>query len=87
MSEDLQGCEHCAKEFPIETMTMMGDYWYCQGCYDEWKAHFDACDHHWTPEESEFGEPGRYCDKCSGFQLLDDVGNVPSPDNSTPRSP
>lgn len=74
MVEELQGCEHCSKEFSLETMTMMGEYWFCQGCYDEWKSEFDACVHHWTPEESEFGEPGRYCDKCSGFQLLDPVG-------------
>jgi hypothetical protein len=71
---DLQGCEHCSKEFPIDTMTSMGDFWICQVCYDGWKKEFDACEHHWTPEASEFGEPGQYCDKCSGFQLLDAVG-------------
>jgi hypothetical protein len=76
MAEDNQGCEHCLKEFPIETMLSMSDCWYCQGCYDEWKKEFDACDHDWVPEESEFGEPGRHCDKCNGFQLLVVVGGA-----------
>lgn len=76
MAEDNQGCEHCSNEFPIETMTMMGEHWFCQGCYDGWKKEFDACDHHWAPEESEFGEPGQYCNKCSGFQLLDEAGHT-----------
>ena len=68
---DLQGCEHCAKDFTIENMTSMGDFWICQECYTDWKAEFDKCDHAWEPEDSEFGEPGRYCHKCCGFQLLD----------------
>lgn len=79
MAEDLQGCESCSKDFPIETMTMMCDCWFCEGCYKEWKAEFDACEHHWTPEDSEFGEPGRYCDKCSCFQLLDPVSTPGEP--------
>jgi uncharacterized Zn ribbon protein len=67
--EDLQGCEHCSKEFPIEDMTMMDDGWFCAECCAEWKAEFDACAHSWEPEESEFGEPGKYCGKCHGFVL------------------
>lgn len=70
---ELQDCEHCGKMHGIGTMTMMSDCWFCEDCYKEWKAEFAACDHHWTPEESEFGEPGQYCDKCSGFRLLPEV--------------
>jgi hypothetical protein len=66
-----QGCEHCGEDHDLSTMTMMGDYWFCQNCCDEWKKDFDACDHLWEPQESEFGEPGRYCGKCCGFTLLD----------------
>lgn len=66
---DLQGCESCGKEFDVGTMTLMGEYWFCEGCYDEWKKQFDACEHSWEPELSEFGEPGKYCHKCSGFTL------------------
>lgn len=66
---DLQGCEHCGKEFPVETCHMMSDVWICDGCYKDWKKIFDACQHEWEPEESEFGEPGQYCHKCCGFQL------------------
>lgn len=74
---EMQGCEHCGKEFPFDdNMTMMGEYWFCHGCYTEWKAVFDACDHHWTPEESEFGDPGQYCDKCHGFVEDTDMSSV-----------
>ena len=24
---------------------MMGDYWFCQSCYTEWKTEFDKCLH------------------------------------------
>ena len=75
MNEDLQGCEHCSNHFPIENMTSMGDFWICQECYSDWKKEFDACEHAWAPELSEFGEPGRYCDKCCGFQLIEHVGS------------
>ena len=71
---DLQGCEHCGKEFPLDECVTMVDCWYCDGCYKEWKAVFDACQHDWEPELSEFGEDGRYCHKCSGFQLLETEG-------------
>jgi hypothetical protein len=65
--DDLQGCEHCSKEFPIEDMTMMGDCWFCADCYADWKKTFDACEHKWEPDQDEFGEPGKYCEKCHGF--------------------
>lgn len=70
---DLQGCEHCGKEFPIEQCVLMPDCWICERCYADFKAHFDACQHEWEPQQSEHNAPGRYCHKCSGFQCLADV--------------
>jgi hypothetical protein len=66
---EMQTCEHCGKDFDIEDCHMMGDCWFCDGCYKDWKQTFDSCTHEWEPEESEFGEPGRYCHKCCGFEL------------------
>lgn len=63
---EMQGCEHCSKEFPLDQMTMMGDYWFCQGCETEWRAEFDACEHVWEGS-FEDGVKGCYCPKCSGF--------------------
>lgn len=68
---DLQGCEHCGNEFPIEDCHMMVDTWICDRCYREWKAEFDTCDHEWEPETDQYGDPGRFCRKCHGF-VIDD---------------
>lgn len=78
MSEpiDLQQCEHCDKEFPIETMTSMEDCWFCGTCVDAWQKRFDACDHIWTPYTSTMSEPGRICERCSGFVADEDVASV-----------
>jgi hypothetical protein len=76
-SDDLQACEHCRKEFPIEDMTTAGDCWICPGCYTEWKQTFDACKHEWEPHENEFGEPGKYCGRCMGFMVDEE-----KPDNT-----
>lgn len=65
--DELCGCESCQNEFPIETMTLMCDNWFCEACTTEWRAGFDVCDHTWTPEHDEYGDPGQYCEKCSGF--------------------
>lgn len=64
---EVQACEHCQKEYPIEQVHTMEGCWICDGCYAEWKAEFDACDHDWAPDHDEFGEPGKACRKCSGF--------------------
>lgn len=75
---EMCGCEHCGKDFPFDdNMVRMADCWFCGGCYAEWKAEFDKCEHAWEPEDSEFGEPGRYCHKCCGFQLLDAHSETP----------
>jgi hypothetical protein len=64
---EMQGCEHCSKEFPLEEMTRQADGWFCEGCYAEFKKHFDACDHIWEPEIDDMGDEGQYCAKCCGF--------------------
>lgn len=63
---EMQGCEHCSKEFPLDQVTMMGEYWFCHGCEAEWRAVFDACEHQWE-DSSDDGVQGTYCPKCSGF--------------------
>lgn len=70
---DMQGCEHCDKELPIERMRMMGECWFCEGCTEEWQQLFDKCQHEWRSGEfDEHGEPGQYCAKCSGFVCDED---------------
>ena len=73
---DLQQCEHCDKEFPVETMTMMEDDWICDGCYKEWRAEFDACNHVWKPHTSTMSEPGRICERCNGFVADEDAPSL-----------
>ena len=72
MAEEIQGCEHCQKEFPLETMRMMSDAWFCEPCTKEWQQIFDACQHKWTPHVDEMGDDGRYCERCTGF-VADDT--------------
>lgn len=69
MSEivELQGCERCGKENPIETMRLMEDCWFCKECTDEFDAEFKSCDHKWSPHIDSMGDPGQYCERCSGF--------------------
>jgi hypothetical protein len=73
---DLQGCESCGKEYPIESMQMMEDNWFCERCYVAWKQEFDACDHRWKPHTSSMSEPGRLCEKCSGFVADADAASI-----------
>lgn len=73
---DLQQCEMCLKEFPIEEMSSMEDVWICGGCYAEWKKEFDTCEHDWKPHTSVMSEPGRICEKCSGFVADEDVASL-----------
>lgn len=65
---DLQGCERCGKEFDIRVMSGMTDdgCWICEACDAEFRAHFAACRHEWEPHTNSFGEPSKYCHKCSG---------------------
>lgn len=72
---DLQQCEHCDKEFPIETMTTMEDCWFCEGCVAEWRKVFAACEHEWNPEPyvGVMGDEGRVCNRCSGFVANEDA--------------
>lgn len=86
MSEqgDLQCCEHCGKEFPIEDMMMMGDSgFFCECCYAEWKVIFDSCNHQWEPQVDEMGDDGQYCTRCSGFvvnESFPDLFGKPAPE-------
>jgi hypothetical protein len=74
MSEaiELQGCEHCSKEFPIETMQHMEGNWFCEVCTNEFQEAFKICEHKWSPHTNEMGDPGQYCENCSGFVSDDD---------------
>lgn len=69
---DLQSCEHCEKQFPVEGMTRMEDGWFCSGCVAEWRETFDACEHSWTPHVNEMSEDGQYCENCCGFVANED---------------
>jgi len=73
---DMQQCEHCEKAFPIETMTMMEDCWFCEACVKEWRAHFDACVHDWRPYTDTMGDEGRICDRCNGFVANEDAKDL-----------
>jgi len=64
---ETQACEHCNKEVPLEDMTRQSDGWFCEDCYAEFKANFDACDHLWSPDVDDMGDEGQYCPKCCGF--------------------
>jgi hypothetical protein len=68
---DLQQCEHCDKQFPVETMTTMDDGWFCEDCMSEWATAFSACEHQWEPYTDGAGDEGRICTRCSGFVPLD----------------
>lgn len=76
---ELQGCEHCSKEFPIETMRRMSDCWFCESCTDEFQKNFDVCDHKWSPHTDEMGDHGSYCERCSGFVRDEDMPRVATP--------
>lgn len=73
---DLQQCESCTKEYPIQSMQMMEDNWICEDCYVEWKAEFDSCAHRWKPHTGTMSEPGRICERCSGFMADEDAAIV-----------
>jgi hypothetical protein len=64
---ELQTCEHCSKDANIETMTLMDGGWFCAECTADFQKHFAACDHRWSPHTDEMGDPGQYCEHCTGF--------------------
>lgn len=78
MAEDMQGCERCSKEHPIETMTMMEDYWFCAECVADFQQLFDGCNHKWEPHTDTMGYPGRCCSRCTGFVRDEDAHLVKS---------
>lgn len=70
---ELQPCERCSKETNLESMTIMEDCWFCAECVADFQKHFDACDHKWTPYTSTMGDPGQYCERCTGFVCDEDM--------------
>lgn len=68
MSEqiELQSCERCDKDCSLESMSMMEDCWFCAECTADFQRHFDSCDHKWSHTDA-MGDPGQYCERCSGF--------------------
>lgn len=75
MSEpiDLQGCERCSKENPIESMTMMDDGWFCAECTADFQKSFASCEHKWEPHTDHMGDDGQYCSRCTGFVRNEDM--------------
>jgi hypothetical protein len=73
MAEELQTCEHCSKDSPLETMTMMEDCWFCQPCVADFQKHFDNCKHSWEPYTNSMGEEGQHCSHCTGFVRNEDL--------------
>lgn len=69
---DMQACESCSAEHPIEEMHLSEDCWFCTSCIDEFKKHFDACKHEWEPHVSTMGDEGFYCSHCAGFVATED---------------
>lgn len=69
---ELQTCEHCSKDFDLESMTLMEGCWFCEGCTADFQKHFDACEHKWSPHVNEMGDQGQHCEKCTGFVCDDD---------------
>lgn len=82
---DLQGCEHCSKEFPIEQMSRHEDVWICQECDAAFREHFKTCEHDWEPHVDAMGDDGQCCKKCSGFVRNEDFGllGLASPADAT----
>jgi hypothetical protein len=71
MAEDeieLRNCSHCDKEFPMDELEHFGeDSDFCEACAAAWIETFNACQHVFEYAENEFGDPGKVCQRCSGF--------------------
>lgn len=76
MAVELQACERCNTEAPIESCTMMDDAWFCEDCTAEFQKQFDACDHKWSPHTDSMGDVGQYCERCCGFVRNKDMPHV-----------
>jgi hypothetical protein len=46
---------------------MMEDCWFCESCTNEFREAFKICEHKWSPHTDVMGDPGQYCEHCSGF--------------------
>lgn len=76
---EMQTCEHCDKDFPIEQTTIMDDCWFCLGCVAEFQKQFSACSHQWEPHTDSMGDAGQYCTNCSGFVRNVDMQFIAQP--------
>ena len=84
MSDDAFTCESCGSAIPVDAAIGMEDCWFCPTCYAEFRAEFDACTHDWEPHTDSYGDPGRYCKRCTGF-VADDVFADLFPDSERSR--
>lgn len=80
MAEEMQGCERCAKEFPIQTMATMEDCWFCEACVAEFQQQFSICSHSWEPHIGTMGDSGQYCSRCTGFVRNEDMQFTKKPE-------
>lgn len=86
---DMQRCETCPSDHPIEEMERHGEVWLCPKCSRDANEAFLACDHSWRPDFDEHGEPAQYCGKCGGMVPNDDFETVigkAAPMTETPKS-
>jgi len=66
IDEEFGCCESCGQPFKSEDdLVGMGEVYCCLGCYLEWKAEYDACEHEWG-ETDDDGR--RICNKCNGIE-------------------
>lgn len=76
--EDMQACEACRSEHPIQTMTLMEGCWFCEACDGKFREAFATCDHKWSPHTDEMGDLGQYCERCTGFVRNEDMHLIAS---------
>lgn len=74
MSEavEMQRCEACDADVPLETATLMEECWFCPACVAKFLETFRACQHEWEPHVDSMGDPGWYCCRCAGFVNAED---------------
>lgn len=85
---DLQTCEACGEEGPVENFCMHDDVWICESCDADFRNAFASCKHQWETEThiNNMGEEGRICSKCNGFVRLEDFADVVGSDPIRARS-
>lgn len=64
--KDMQTCETCPAEHPIDNMRCHGEVYLCPKCSGEAYEAFRTCAHNWRPETDAFGDAVQRCNKCGG---------------------